>query len=94
VLVERRARQAMEAGIGGIVASAAEAAALREIVGPDRAVVTPGIRPAGSAVGDQTRVMTPREAIAAGASHLVVGRPILDAPDRLAAARAILAEMA
>ncbi|MBB3997734.1 orotidine-5'-phosphate decarboxylase [Aureimonas pseudogalii] len=93
-LVERRTRQAMEAGIGGIVASAAEAAAVRAIVGPDRAVVTPGIRPAGSAAGDQTRVMTPREAIAAGASHLVVGRPILDAPDRLAAARAILAEMA
>ena len=93
-LVERRTRQAMEAGIGGIVASAAEAAAVRAIVGPDRAVVTPGIRPAGSAAGDQTRVMTPREAMAAGASHLVVGRPILDAPDRLAAARAILAEMA
>jgi orotidine-5'-phosphate decarboxylase len=93
-LVLRRAEQALAAGMGGIVCSAAEAAAVRRIVGPDMAVVTPGIRPAGSAHGDQKRVMTPADALAAGASHLVVARPILGAPDRLDAARSILAEMA
>ncbi|MCW4115112.1 orotidine-5'-phosphate decarboxylase [Aurantimonas sp. MSK8Z-1] len=92
-LVAMRARQAREAGLGGIVASAAEASAVRGIVGPDMAVVTPGIRPAGSAAGDQKRVMTPGDALAAGASHLVVARPIVAAPDRRAAAQAILAEM-
>ena len=93
-LVLRRAEQALAAGMGGIVCSAAEAAAVRRIVGPDMAVVTPGIRPAGAAHGDQKRVMTPADALAAGASHLVVARPVVGAADRLAAARAILAEMA
>ena len=93
-LVLRRAEQAFHAGMGGIVCSAAEAAAVRKVVGPDMAVVTPGIRPAGAAAGDQKRVMTPADALAAGASHLVVARPIIGAVDRLAAARSILAEMA
>ena len=92
-LVEKRARQAREAGMGGIVCSAAEAAAVRAIVGPDMAVVTPGIRPAGAAKGDQKRVVTPGDAISAGASHLVVGRPIVAAPDRREAALSILQEM-
>ncbi len=80
--------------MGGIVCSAGEASAVRRIVGPDMAVVTPGIRPAGSDHGDQKRVMTPAEAIRAGSSHLVVGRPIIGAADRRAAAQAILDEMA
>jgi len=91
--VLRRAEQALHAGMGGVVCSAEEAAAVRKIVGPDMAVVTPGIRPAGSARGDQRRVVTPGEAIRNGSSHLVVGRPIVAAPDRRAAAEAILEEM-
>jgi orotidine-5'-phosphate decarboxylase len=93
-LVLRRAEQALNAGMGGIVCSAAEAGAARKVVGPHMAIVTPGIRPAGSAHGDQKRVLTPGDAVRAGASHLVVGRPIVGATDRRAAARAILAEMA
>ncbi|MFC3071693.1 orotidine-5'-phosphate decarboxylase [Shinella pollutisoli] len=92
-LVLRRAGQARAAGMGGIVCSAEEAAAVRGIVGPELAIVTPGIRPAGSDAGDQKRVMTPADALSAGASHLVVARPIVRADDPLAAARAILAEM-
>ncbi len=92
-LVRRRAEQAKAAGMGGLVASAQEAAAIRAIVGPDMAIVTPGIRPKGSDAGDQKRVMGPGEALRAGASHLVVGRPIMQAPDRRAAAFAILEEM-
>ncbi|MEP1293381.1 MAG: orotidine-5'-phosphate decarboxylase, partial [Nitratireductor sp.] len=69
-LVERRARQARETGMGGIVCAATEAAAVRAIVGPELALVTPGIRPAGAAHGDQKRVMTPADALRAGASHL------------------------
>lgn len=93
-LVLKRAAQAREAHMGGIVASAAEAAALRKIIGTDMALVTPGIRLAGSDKGDQKRVMTPKDAITAGASHLVVGRPIVKAADPLAAAKEILTEMA
>ena len=93
-LVLRRAEQALGAGMGGVVCSADEAAAVRKIVGPELAVVTPGIRPAGADRGDQKRVMTPADAIRAGASHLVVARPIVKAPDRRAAAQAILADMA
>ena len=93
-LVLRRAEQARFAGMGGIVCSASEAAAVRKIVGPDLAVVTPGIRPAGADHGDQKRVVTPADAIRAGASHLVVARPIIAAPDRRAAAQAIIEEMA
>ncbi|WP_353643907.1 orotidine-5'-phosphate decarboxylase [Mesorhizobium sp. WSM2239] len=92
-LVLRRAEQALAVGMGGVVCSAGEAAAVRKIVGPELAVVTPGIRPAGSDHGDQKRVVTPRDAIRAGASHLVVGRPIVASVDRRAAARAILDEM-
>jgi len=92
-LVARRAEQARSAGMGGIVCSAEESATVRKIVGLDMAVVTPGIRPAGADKGDQKRVMTPADAIKAGSSHLVVARPIVKAPDPLAAARAILAEM-
>jgi orotidine-5'-phosphate decarboxylase len=92
-LVLRRAEQVLAAGMGGLVCSADEAKAVRKIVGPELAVVTPGIRPAGADHGDQKRVMTPADAIRAGASHLVVARPIVRAPDRRAAAQAILAEM-
>lgn len=93
-LVELRARQAREIGIDGLVCSAEEAARVRGIVGPDMALVTPGIRPAGSASGDQKRVMTPARAIAAGADYLVVGRPIVEAADPKAAAEAVVAEIA
>ncbi|MBB5575260.1 MULTISPECIES: orotidine-5'-phosphate decarboxylase [Rhizobium] len=92
-LVLRRAEQALLAGMGGIVCSAEESAAVRKIIGPDMALVTPGIRPTGSDKGDQKRVMTPTEAIKAGSSHLVVARPIVKAADPKEAARAILAEM-
>jgi orotidine-5'-phosphate decarboxylase len=92
-LVARRAEQARDAGMGGIVCSAAEAARVRGIVGTDMAVVTPGIRPASADHGDQKRVVTPADALRAGASHLVVARPIIAASDRRAAASAILDEM-
>jgi len=92
-LVLRRAEQARIAGMGGVVCSAEEAKAVRKIVGPDMAIVTPGIRPAGADLGDQKRVMTPADALKAGSSHLVVARPIVKADDPLAAAKAILAEM-
>ncbi|TPW30883.1 orotidine-5'-phosphate decarboxylase [Martelella alba] len=92
-LVEKRAAQAAEAGMGGIVCSAAEADIVRQIVGPDMAVVTPGIRPLGVDQGDQKRVVTPYDAVKAGASHLVVARPVVRAEDPKAAARAILGEV-
>ena len=93
-LVALRAEQAKDAGIGGIVCSPNEAQMVRTIVGPSLQIVTPGIRPAGAALGDQKRVMGPADAIAAGATHLVVGRPITAAAEPVLAARAILAEMA
>jgi orotidine-5'-phosphate decarboxylase len=92
-LVTLRAQQARAAGMGGIVCSPREAETVRAIVGDEMAVVTPGIRPKGAGADDQKRVMGPAEAIAAGASHLVVGRPITAAADPAAAARAVLAEM-
>jgi orotidine-5'-phosphate decarboxylase len=92
-LVARRAAQARDAGMGGIVCAATEAATVRRIAGPDMALVTPGIRPAGADKGDQKRVMTPGDAIRAGASHLVVARPIVAAADPREAALAIVAEM-
>ena len=92
-LVLRRAEQALAAGMGGIVCSAGEAAAVRKVVGPDLSVVTPGIRPTGSDHGDQKRVVTPADAIRSGASHLVVGRPVVGARDRRAAALSIIEEM-
>jgi orotidine-5'-phosphate decarboxylase len=93
-LVLRRALQAMECGMGGIVCSAQEVAAVRKAVGAHMALVTPGIRPSGSDKGDQKRVMTPGQAIAAGATHLVVGRPVTGAADPADAARRIVAEIA
>ena len=92
-LVLRRAVQAREAGMGGIVCSPEEAKAVRAILGANMALVTPGIRPSGSEKGDQKRVATPADALKAGASHLVVGRPITAAADPRAAALTILAEM-
>jgi len=91
--VSRLAGVAYQAGIRGFVASTEEAAALRA-AHPDATLVIPGIRPAGSAIGDQKRIATPASAIAAGASYLVVGRPITQAPDPAAAAQAILKEIA
>lgn len=92
-LAADRARQARDLGVDGLICSPEEAERLRAIVGPDMLVVTPGIRPAGSAVGDQKRIMTPAKAIAAGADYLVVGRPIVQAADPRAAADAIVAEI-
>jgi orotidine-5'-phosphate decarboxylase len=92
-LVERRAADAIAAGMDGIVTSPAEAAAVRRLAGRKLAIVTPGIRPAGSAGGDQKRLATPAAAIRAGADHLVVGRPITAAADPLAATLAIVAEI-
>jgi orotidine-5'-phosphate decarboxylase len=92
-LVEARAQQAQVLGLDGLVCSPEEAAALRKIVGHQMLLVTPGIRPAGSAVGDQKRIMTPGRAIAAGADYLVVGRPVMEAADPKAAADAIQAEI-
>ncbi|MCC8953967.1 orotidine-5'-phosphate decarboxylase [Bradyrhizobium sp. Pear77] len=93
-LVEARARQAQALGVDGLVSSPEEAVALRKIVGDQMNLVTPGIRPAGSATGDQKRIMTPARAIAAGADYLVVGRPVMEAADPKAAAEAIHAEVA
>jgi len=84
---------ARNAGCGGLVASALEARELRRELGDGFAIVTPGVRPAGTAVGDQARVVTPQDAIAAGATYLVVGRPILDAPDQAGATEAIVREI-
>jgi orotidine-5'-phosphate decarboxylase len=93
-LVEARAQQAQVLGIDGLVCSPEEAGAVRKVVGHQMNLVTPGIRPAGSATGDQKRIMTPARAIAAGADYLVVGRPIVEAADPKAVADAIHAEIA
>lgn len=84
---------AVQAGLSGVVASPKEAAMLREVMGSDAYIITPGVRPAGSDVGDQKRIATPARALADGASHLVIGRPITQAEDPLAAFRAIVAEL-
>src|SRR5271154_5953198 len=91
--VLRLAALALDNGCKGIVTSAHETAAVRAELGHNFAIVTPGVRPAGSSHGDQVRVATPAEAIAAGASHIVVGRPITEAADPAAAARAILGQI-
>jgi len=93
-LVARRAGQARDLGVDGLVCSAEEAANLRAIVGSDMVLVTPGIRPAGADAGDQKRIMTPAAAVAAGADYLVIGRPIVAAAHPRAAAEAIVAEIA
>jgi orotidine-5'-phosphate decarboxylase len=91
--VLRLAALALSNGCKGVVASAHEATALREELGHEFVIVTPGVRPAGSGRGDQMRVVTPAEAVAAGATHIVVGRPITDAADPAAEARAILGQI-
>jgi len=92
--VELLARMGLEAGIRGFVCSSQEVASLRAITGPGGVLVIPGIRPAGATVGDQKRIATPAQALHRGASYLVVGRPITQAPDPAEAAEAILREMA
>lgn len=92
-LAAARAAQARDMGVDGLVCSPEEAANLRGIVSPHMVLVTPGIRPAGSATGDQKRIMTPAKAIKAGADYLVVGRPVLEAGDPKAAADQIVAEI-
>src|SRR5271165_258823 len=91
--VLRLAALARDAGCGGVVASAREAKELRREMGEGFAIVTPGVRPAEAAIGDQSRILTPGEAIAAGATYLVVGRPILEAKDPVTAAKGIVTEM-
>ena len=91
--VARRAADARDAGMDGVVASPTEAAAIRRIAGPGLSVVTPGVRPEGSHAGDQKRIATPAAAIRSGADCLVVGRPVTAAPDPKAAAAAIVAEI-
>jgi orotidine-5'-phosphate decarboxylase len=91
--VLRLAALALSNGCQGVVASAQEASALREEFGRDFIIVTPGVRPAGSGADDQARIVTPAEAIDAGASYIVVGRPITDATDPAAEARAILGQL-
>ncbi len=93
-LAQKRAAQARALGVDGLVCAPREAAALRATVGADMLLVTPGIRPQGSAAGDQKRALTPTAAIAAGADYLVVGRPILQASDPKAAVETIVAEIA
>jgi orotidine-5'-phosphate decarboxylase len=93
-LVAEKSAQARDIGIDGIVCAATEAERVRGIIGPDRLIVTPGIRPAGSDSGDQKRIVTPAMAIRSGVDHLVVGRPITSAPDPRAVAEAILDEIA
>jgi orotidine-5'-phosphate decarboxylase len=92
-LAADRAAQARDIGIDGLICSPAEISLLRPIAGPNMLLVTPGIRPAGAASGDQKRIMTPTAAIAAGADYLVIGRPILEAADPKAAAQAIVSEI-
>jgi len=92
-LIARRAKQICEAGCAGIVCSATDMATVRAAVGQGLKIVTPGIRPAGAALGDQKRVMTPGEAIRAGIDHMVIGRPITGVADPAQAMQAILDEI-
>ncbi len=87
------ATQAKQAGLSGVVASPQEAAMLREVLGPEAYIVTPGVRPAGAALGDQSRVATPQQAFDNGASHIVIGRPITEQADPAAAFEAIAKEL-
>jgi orotidine-5'-phosphate decarboxylase len=92
-LVAARARQAQDCGIDGIVCSPEETTALRGIIAPGMCLVTPGVRPAGTDLGDQKRIMTPARAISAGSDYLVVGRPITEAGDPKAVAESIVADI-
>lgn len=93
-LTVERASRALEAGADGVIASPQEAAAIRALPeAAGRLIVTPGVRPAGASFGDQKRVETPADAIAAGADHIVVGRPVWQAADPRGAAQAILAQL-
>ena len=92
-LVERRARQAHAIGVDGLILSPEEVSAMRTLLGPDITLITPGIRPSGSAAGDQKRIMTPANAIEAGADYLVIGRPVTQADDPKTSAEAIIAEI-
>jgi orotidine-5'-phosphate decarboxylase len=92
-LVVRRARQALEAGCEGLICSAGDIENVRAAVGPDLALITPGIRPPGSSLDDQKRVMTPAKALTLGANHLVIGRPITAAADPRAALKSILEDV-
>jgi orotidine-5'-phosphate decarboxylase len=91
--VVRLARLTKESGLDGVVASALEASAIKEAIGEDFLIVTPGVRPTSAEANDQKRILTPVEAVKAGATHLVVGRPILAAQDKVKAAQEILAEI-
>ncbi|HTO62094.1 MAG TPA: orotidine-5'-phosphate decarboxylase [Bradyrhizobium sp.] len=93
-LVARRARQAKEIGMPGLILSPEETESVRKLLGPEMQLITPGIRPAGTDIGDQKRVMTPARAIAGGADRLVVARPVIAAADPVAAAENIVAEIA
>jgi orotidine-5'-phosphate decarboxylase len=93
-LVARRAMQARDAGMHGLILSPEEAETIRALVGPGMSLVTPGIRPAGAAASDQKRIMTPALAIAGGADHLVVGRPVTGAADPVAVVEQIVADIA
>ncbi len=93
-ITEERAARAFEAGADGVIASPLEAALIRALPqAQGRLIVTPGVRPAGAATGDQKRTATPHQAIADGADHIVIGRPIWQAKDPAAAARAVIAEL-
>ncbi len=92
-LALHRAQMAADCGFDGVISSGYEAAAIRKVVGADRLIITPGIRPAGTDRGDQNRVMTPGRAIKAGADYLVIGRPVTGAADPLAAVEAITREI-
>lgn len=91
--VKALAKQTQEAGLSGVVASPQEAPVLRELLGPKAYIVTPGVRPAGAALGDQTRIATPKAAFDQGASHIVIGRPITEQEDPAAAFDAIVKEL-
>jgi orotidine-5'-phosphate decarboxylase len=92
-LFDLRVRNAVRAGVDGLVCSPLEVGDVRKVVGPDKLLVTPGVRSAGAAKGDQKRVATPAQAMADGASHLVIGRQVTRAADPNKAVREILAEL-
>lgn len=93
-LVLRRAKQIIDCGVDGVICAPTDVAAVRSITGPGALLVTPGVRPEGSAAGDQKRIATPGDAIRAGADHLVVGRPVVKASDPARAAALIVEEIA